>query len=289
MKSRHKGILCILVAAFSFALMAVCIRMAGDVPSFQKAFFRNFVALLVVTFLMLKNHDSFQPAGPGNWKYLIARAVCGTVGLLCNFYAVDHLVLSDASMLNKMSPFFAILFSYFLLKEKLTPMQTAAVVVAFTGALFIVKPSFANLDLFPSFIGLVGGMGAGMAYTIVRIMSKRGERAVYIVFIFSAFSCLVTLPYVLAVHAPMTWMQLLWLLGAGIGGAAGQFGITAAYSYAPARELSVYDYSQVIFAAVLGFFLFGDVPDGWSVLGYLLICSMALLMFWYHNYREGKH
>ena len=81
----------------------------------------------------------------------------------------------------------------------------------------------------------------------------------------------------------MSFAQLLCLLGAGTAAAGGQFGITKAYYYAPAREISVYDYSQIIFAAILGFALFGQVPDLYSVLGYVIICSMAVMMFIYNR------
>ena len=77
----------------------------------------------------------------------------------------------------------------------------------------------------------------------------------------------------------MSLLQVVTLLGAGLAAAGGQFSITAAYFYAPAREISVFDYSQIIFAAALGFFLFGQVPDGWSVIGYVMICSMGIWMF----------
>ena len=75
----------------------------------------------------------------------------------------------------------------------------------------------------------------------------------------------------------MTPAQTVILLLAGLSAAGGQFAITAAYCYAPAREISVYDYSQIIFAAVLGFAAFGQVPDVWSWLGYGIICGMAIL------------
>ena len=109
MSNRAKGTLCILMAALSFALMSTFVRLSGDVPSMQKAFFRNVVAAVFTLIIMLKNHEPFHPPKRSHWAYLMARAIFGTVGLLCNFYAVDHLNLSDASMLNKMSPFFAIL------------------------------------------------------------------------------------------------------------------------------------------------------------------------------------
>jgi len=69
------------------------------------------------------------------------------------------------------------------------------------------------------------------------------------------------------------------LLMAGLSAAGGQFTITAAYSYAPAREISVYDYSQIIFAAIIGFFVFGQVPDLLSWIGYAVIIGMAVVNY----------
>lgn len=283
MSNRTKGILCILTAALSFALMGVFVRLAGDIPSMQKAFFRNFVAFVFSFMIMKRNHESFRPPEPRHWGYLLTRAVFGTLGLLCNFYAVDHLNLSDASMLNKMSPFFAIIVSYFLLKEKLTLWQGLGVVAAFLGSLLIIKPNPSNMALFPSLIGLLGGFGAGVAYSFVRLMSKKGIHSSLIVFVFSAFSCLVCLPYFIVVHAPMTLFQLGCLLLAGTFGCTGQFAITSAYRFAPARDISVYDYSQIIFSALLGWVFFSQLPDRWSVLGYVVICGTGILMFLYQK------
>lgn len=284
LQAKYRGILLILLSACCFACMSACVRMAGPLPTMQKSLFRNLVALLAAFVMLLREGGGFRPARPGNGKYLLARAVCGTVGLLCNFYAVDHLLLPDATMLNKMAPFFAVLVSYFLLKERLTWVQCAALAGALAGALLIIKPSFGNLDLGPSLIGLLGGFGAGMAYSFVRLLGKRGEKNAYIVFAFSSFSCLFVLPFVLASFTPMTLAQLGWLLTAGLFGAGGQFSVTAAYCYAPARELSIYDYSQILFSALLGFLLFRDMPDLLSVAGYAVICSMAGLTFWYNNH-----
>ena len=268
MSSRNKGICFIILSAFSFALMGACVRLAGDVPSIQKSFFRNLVAFFVALIMIVRSGDGFE-IKKGNLGYMVLRATFGTLGILCNFYAVDHLVLSDASMLNKMSPFFVILFSFLLLKEKLKPAQAIAIFVAFIGSLFIIKPTFTNMELFPSVIGLCGGIGAGIAYAMVRILGQRGQKGSSVVLFFSGFSCIVTLPYLLLNYHPMTGTQILALLGAGLAAAGGQFGITAAYYHAPAKEISIYDYSQIIFSTILGYFLFGQVPDKYSVLGRL--------------------
>lgn len=288
MKAQTKGILCIIFSAFCFAVMNVCVRAAGDLPSIEKSFFRNLVAAVVALAALLKKKTPMR-CGEGNLKYLLLRSAFGTVGILCNFYAVDHLVLSDASMLNKMSPFFVIIFSFLILKEKLNLVQILAVVGAFAGSLLVIKPSFSNMNLTASLIGLLGGLGAGIAYTMVRILGQRKVQGSFVVFFFSTFSCLVTLPYLIFAFEPMSFAQLLCLLGAGTAAAGGQFGITKAYYYAPAREISVYDYSQIIIAALLGFALFGQVPDLYSVLGYVIICSMAVMMYLYNRkvFRAG--
>ncbi len=283
MNPKYKGILLIILSAFCFAFMNAFVKLSGDLPSIQKSFFRNFVAFLIALVILLKDRKNFhfQKDGMG---VLLLRSIFGTIGILCNFYAIDHLVLSDASMLNKMSPFFTILFSWMFLKEKLKPFQGIAVLTAFLGSLLIIKPSLDFTDFIGSAAGLFGGMCAGFAYCMVRILGQKGMPKTFIVAFFSGFSCLVTLPFLILDFHPMTGMQLLTLLGAGAAAAGGQFTITAAYCHAPAKEISVYDYSQIIFATGLGFLFFSEVPDGWSFVGYLIIIAAAVGMFWYNNF-----
>ncbi len=282
---KYKGIIYIILSSFCFAIMNTMVRLAGELPSIQKSFFRNLVAFFFALILLWKNQIGFS-IKKGNIKYFILRSLFGTIGILCNFYAIDHLVLADASMLNKMSPFFVLLFSWLILGEKLSWKQAIIVIIAFLGSLFIIKPTFSNLDVIPALIGLCGGMGAGIAYTMVRILGQRGEKGPFIVFFFSGFSCLITLPYLIFSFAPMTGKQILILLGAGLAAAFGQFSITAAYFHAPAKEISVYDYSQIIFSALIGFLLFHQVPDGYSIFGYIVICAMALAMFFLNNKKQ---
>lgn len=284
---RTLGIVYILLSAFCFTLMNTFVRLSGELPSIQKSFFRNFIAVIFAFIILKKNGLPVKPSDKSNIKFLIIRSVMGTLGILCNFYAVDHLVLSDASMLNKMSPFFAVIFSLIFLKEKVTPFQVGAVIAAFIGALFIIKPSFENISLVPALIGFIGGMGAGAAYTAVRHLGQKGEKGPFIVFFFSAFSCVVTLPYLIFNYHHMSLWQLVCLLLAGLSASGGQFSITAAYCCAPAKEISVYDYSQVVFSAVLGYFIFNQLPDGYSFIGYFLIIATAVMMFLYNRKRAS--
>lgn len=278
---KNKGIVFIICEAFFFALMSTFIRLSGDLPVMQKSFFRNLVALIIAAFVLQKEHEKLLPPKKAI-NPLIIRATSGTLGILCNFYAIDHLSLADATMLNKLSPFFVIIFSFFVLSEKVSIVQVAAVITAFAGSLFIIKPGM-NSELFASVIGLGGALTAGLAYTMVRLCNKRGAKGSQIVVFFSAFSCLFSLPSLLFAYHQMTFNQIVFLILAGCSAAGGQFSVTAAYSNAPAKEISIYDYSQLMFAAVIGFFLFGNIPDVWSIVGYVVICGASAIMFVYNN------
>ena len=284
MNSKTKGILYVITAAFGFSMMSVFVHLAGDLPVFQKAFFRNIVALIFVTGIMLKRKIGFLPEKK-NVPALLGRSFFGTVGLLCNFYAIDKLVLADANMLNKLSPFFAIVFSIFLLSERPTAVQVLSVFAAFVGSAFIIKPSLGGYAVFPAIVGATGGMGAGLAYTFVRYLGGKGENSFRIIFFFSAFSSLVCIPFMLADFEPFSLKSLIFLICAGISASVGQFGITKAYVCAPAKEISVYDYTQVLFAALFGFLIFGQIPDFLSVIGYCLICRAGIGMFFYNRKR----
>lgn len=279
LSNKSKGILCIIASAFFFALMSLFVRAAGEnIPSVQKCFFRNIVAVFVSLIMILKEKPPISDI-KNNIAPLFLRAAFGTLGLICNFYAIDHLVLSDASILNKLSPFFAMILSSFILKEKTGFKDWLFVIAAFAGSLFVIKPTFSNAALFPAIIGFIGGFGAGAAYTFVRFLGKRGVNKAIIIFTFSAFSCIVVLPWVIFDYHYMSAYQLISLLLAGVAASAGQFAITSAYTFAPAKEISVYDYFNVVFAALLGFIFFGQVPDIYSVAGYIIICTVAVVSF----------
>ena len=279
MNNRKQGILYIILAGFFFALMTFFVRMSGDLPTMEKVFFRNAVAAVIATVTLIRSKVKFTPTG-SSILGLFLRSLCGTVGLICNFYAIDRLNIADANILNKLSPFFAIIMSTFILREKANKIEWLCVLVAFTGALFVVKPSF-QLQSVYALIGVLGGLGAGTAYTFVRKLGKEGVPGPVIVLCFSVFSCLVSLPFLVTGFVPMTSGQLVFLLLAGISAAGGQFCITKAYTKAPAKEISVFDYTQVIFAALLGLVFLGQLPDILSIIGYAVIIGSAVFKWAY--------
>ena len=275
MSQKNQGIMYIIMAAFFFACMSFFIRKAGDLPTMQKGFFRNVVAMFAAAVMLLRTEDKFK-IKKGSIPSLLMRAICGTIGLICNYYAIDHMNISDANILNKLAPFFAIIMSALILNEYANRFEWSMVIVAFIGALFVVKPTL-DMKCIPAVVAAIGGLGAGTAYTFVRKLGKQGERGPVIVMFFSTFSCIITLPFVIFDFHPMTLMQLIYLLIAGSCAAAGQFTVTQAYAKAPAKDISVFDYSQVLFAAILGFLFLNQIPDIYSIIGYIIIIGAAII------------
>ena len=280
-KKKIFGILFILGAALSFALMNLFVIIAGELPLMQKVFFRNFFATIIVFFTLLFSKQKFRIHDKSCILWLFLRAGIGFLGVILNFYAIDHIgSISDASILNKLSPFFAIFFSVFLMKEKPAIPEIIFVLIAFAGAMLVVNPRF-DMKIIPALSGFLSGACAGFAYTCVRVLGKKGERNDMIIFFFSAFSTLVSLPFMIIYYAPMTGIQWLYMLLAGLSAAGGQFFITAAYKQAPAKEIAVFDYAQVLFAAILGFLFLNQIPKTLSIIGYVVIIGAAVGNFIY--------
>ncbi|MBO1910427.1 DMT family transporter, partial [Microvirga sp. 3-52] len=166
-----KGILLMLISSIGFAIMTLFVKLSGDLPSVQKTFFRNVVSAVIAFGLVIYHRESLFGKRE-NQLVLLSRSIFGTLGIIFLFYAIDHLVLSDADMLNKMSPFLVIIFSAIFLKERVLPFQMVTIVMAFIGMLFIIKPSF-SADFVPYLVGVLSAIFAAAAYTFLRVLGNR--------------------------------------------------------------------------------------------------------------------
>lgn len=279
MTNRQKGIICIILSAFSFGLMNVFVKMAGPIPSPEKSLFRNLIALVVAGIVLARSHAGLKVEKKA-WPDLFWRSAFGTMGLLCNYYAVDNLLLADASAIQKLVPFIAVLASWVLLREKPKRVQLLLVVLAFACSLLVIKPSFSNANFGASLIAALGALGAGVAYVFVRKLSIAGVDKSKIIFYFSLFSTLVFLPMTAFNFVMPSAAQLGCLLMAGVMASCGQYSVTYAYSFAPAAQISVFDYTQILFSAIFGFVFFGQVADWLSWLGYALLIGIAIVNYW---------
>lgn len=283
MHQKKKAIGLLVLSSFFFALMSTFVRLAGDLPSVQKMVFRNSVSAVAAAVILLRDRQSL--AVPKESRLPLAtRILCGAGAVFCNYYAIDRLLLANSNSLSKLSPFFAIVFAGIFLGERVTKTQAGCIGLALLGSGFLIFPNRSALG--PSAaIGLLGGILSGGAHVSLRALRKKDQiSGSVIVFWFSALSLIGVLIPALADWRPMSPAQLICLLLAGSSCAAAQFGLTEAYRYAPPREISIFDFSQILFSGLLGFVVFGQVPGlySWAAYGFILLAAGLL----FHSQQE---
>lgn len=272
---KEKAIAAMIISAFGFSCMGVFIKYIGDIPTPQKALIRSIIIMLASFIMFKSSNQKFKEIK--HYKLLTLRSVLGTFGILFNYYAIDHLILSDANVIFRMSTVFLLITCYIFLKEKLLSYQIVGISIAFIGVVFIAKPGF-DFDFLPFLIALLGSILSALAYTTLRYLGPR-EKPITVVLFFSTFTAVVLLPYVAFTYEPMTLVQYGFAITAGLCAFVGQYGVTIAYKHAPAKEVSIYGYLGVIFSAVFSIVLFKTAPDIFSLIGYILVFTSAYYMY----------
>jgi len=279
-QQRDFAIAWMLLSALSFALMGAMVKLASDIPVMEKVFFRNLITFILMLMMIMKNRENPFKQGLAT-KYLIFRSLAGLLGVVLYFYAITNMSLADSTMLNKLSPFFVIVFAGVFLKEGFSLRKVAVIIIAFSGALLIIKPQF-DLSIIPAIAGFLSAVFAGLAYTIVRFLKSKASSSM-IVFYFSTISVLATLPLLFSNFVMPSLLTLLLLVGIGVFAGIGQISLTKSYHLAPASEISIYNYTSILFATILGVIIGDSFPDAYSMIGGLIIFLTA-----YYNYRLGR-
>lgn len=275
MDNKKKGILYMITASVSFAIMAVMVKLSGgEIPLFQQVFFRNFVMIIFSGWMISKEKRSIKVA-PKDRLVLFLRCSLGLLGVFCVFYANNHLILSDAQILQKLNPFFVILFAVVLLGEPLTLKKVVTLAVGFTGALIIINPT-GQFDPLPALVGVLSALFGGLAYLMIRKLKGRIHGMV-IIFYFSLLSILVTLPMMLSVYVAPTAKEWLFLLLIGVFAAFGQYFITKAYMNAKAGDVTLFDYAGVIVSPILGLLIFQEAITLRTLSGMAIIIGAGIV------------
>ncbi len=269
-----RAVVYMLVSSASFSFMAAMVKLSGDLPMPEKVMARNLVTLAITAGAFAARREN--PFGPTrHLRLLILRSISGLLGVASYFYAVDHLFLADAALLNKLSPFFVLVLAAMVLGERITRRVLGGVMIAFAGAALVLKPTLGMAPL-PAAAGLASSLFAAVAYVVVRAL-KGKESPSRIVFYFSFISTVMVAPFLLrGTSVPHGW-QWLALLGTGVFAAGGQIFLTMSYHHAPAARISIYSYAHVLFSLALGLLIWRERPDVLSYVGGLLIVGAAAL------------
>lgn len=274
------AIFSMIFSALSFSVMQIVVKISSaNIPLMEQVFSRNFITLLISLTVMIKNKERIFPH-KNNIIAIISRAIFGYLGVVTFFYATNNMLLADASVLQRTSPFWATLFAFIISKEKVLKIQWFALIIAIIGSIFIIKPKM-NSNLTTSLIALSAAIFAGIAYAIIGSLKGKESNSL-IIFYFSLISCMISLIYFKSFVVPDLY-DLIALILIGIFAGLGQFFLTVSCKKAPVSTVSIFNYSGVIFSYLFSVFILNEILDAYSIFGTILTVSAALMVYFYRK------
>ncbi len=273
LQDHSRGALLVIFAAFMFACMGASVKtITARLPNEMAVFFRNVRTHRIAP---LAAHSGTAALATRRLKHHMLRSLAGLSAMYCFFYAITHMQLAEAVLLNYTAPLFIPFVAFILLREPITRGTLWAGVIGFFGIALILRPG-TGLFTLTALVGLASGALAALAVVTVRGMSDT-EPAPRIVFYFSTLSTAVS-----AVPLLWSWQTpepALWGLFAvaGIFATAGQLFLTRGYALGLASQIGPFTYSAVPFATALGWLLWSERPDALAVGGAFLICLAGML------------
>ena len=271
-----RGILMMVIAVFLFTCMDAVVKWVGQTyPTGQIVFFRNLVAFLPVS-LFVARTGGLAVLRTGNLAGHAFRGVLGLAAMACFFAAYALMPLGDAVAIGMSGPIFMTALSVPLLREQVGLRRWSAVVVGFAGVLLMTRPGAGSLAP-GAVLALSGALFYALAMISIRKLS-RTEHPTTIVFYFTLFATLgaaISLPFGQWV-TPASLLDLGLLVAIGLFGGFAQFAMTHAFRLAPVAIVAPFDYLALVFAMVLGYAIWGDLPDAWILSGAAVVVVSGL-------------
>ena len=269
-----RGAALMLAAALLFAATGAIIKhVSQQLPNEMVVFFRSFFGLLALSPFFLRHGPRYYATkrlGPH-----LVRALAGLTAMYCYFYAIAHLPLAEAVLLNYTAPLFIPLAALLWVGEPFSQKLWWPIGIGFVGIVLILKPGLSMLAPI-ALIGLAAGMFSALAMAGIRKLTDT-EPAIRVVFYFSLASTLVSaLPLAWRWQTPAAdlWFPLFLI---GVLSTVAQVLMTRGYAQAPAAQVGPFLYAIVVFAGIFGWAVWDEVPDRLSLAGTLLVVLAGIL------------
>jgi drug/metabolite transporter (DMT)-like permease len=282
-KSKFAAIIFMLVSALSYSIMQFCVKLTPNIPIMEKILIRNIFSM-IIAFIVIKKKKLSLFGAKKNQKYLFGRTLGGYIGMNLFFIGTMQVTLSAAAIINKLSPFVVMILAYFFLKEKITKYHIIALLLALLGSWLVIKPEFSS-SIMPITILLISAVLSGIAFTSLKALGDK-ENEFTIVFHYSFISVIISLPFLLFSFVIPDLRSSLILLSVGVFAAVGQIALTYAYKIAPASEVSVYDYSNIIFSSLIGYFFLKEKLDLFDMIGIFIIILSSIIVYKQNNHKK---
>ncbi len=269
-----KGALLLILGEGLLAVMAGLIKHLSDtLPTEMIVFGRNLVGLAVLLPVLVAS-GGIRDLRTQHLSLHIVRATTGVTAMFCFFFTIAHIPLAEAVLVKMTVPFFLPLVAWLWLKDRISGHTWAAILLGFIGVGVILRADEGLVNPV-MLVALAGAAIMSVAKVSIRRMAV-SEPPHRVVFYFSLFATLLSALLLLRVRQMPTGTEMLWLLAIGSVAVAGQFAMTTAYQLARPGQVGVYNYSAVVWAALLGWLFWGETLVLSTVLGTLLIIGAGI-------------
>jgi len=268
-----RGGLYMIGAAASFTIMTALIRViAQEIHPFEIGFFRTITNLiLMVPFVLRTGPTVFQTE---NHKVYALRGLIGVAFVMSYFSGAAMIPVSDSQALIFTSPLFAAALVVVFLGEKIRGRRMFALGIGFVGAMIILRPGFDAINL-GAVLVLIGAMTNGASNALVKYTTRKDHPDTAVLFLMLYVTPLIAVPTVFVWVTP-SWEQLGFLLAIGFFATLNQRFLSRAFAAADATAVLPYDFSRLPFAALIGWFVFSELPDFWVWVGGAIIFAASI-------------
>ncbi len=264
------------LSTLSFSLANVFVKQVSHIPAMEIVFFRCVLAALFC-FVGLR-HAGADWKGSNN-LLLLLRGIFGTIALFLFFITVQNMPLASAMTIQYLSPIFTAVIAIFVLKEGVRPLQWLFYAVAFSGVLLIERFD-PRISPFFLVIGIISAFGSGIAYNLVRSLKGR-EHPLTVVLHFQLVGVLAGFISLFFDFRMPTGWDWLWLFMIGVFSQLGQMFLTNALQREAVAGVAIVNYTGLIYAVSIGWIVFGETQNGWSIGGMLLVVAGVLMSVLY--------
>jgi drug/metabolite transporter (DMT)-like permease len=274
-----RGLRYMTVGAFYFSIMSLLVKLAGqNLPSQQIVFARS-VIMAALALIALRRLG--LPLLGGRRRLLLLRGLLGFGALSCFYYALVHLPLADATVLQYTNPAFAAVFAVFALGERMRPREVISVGLSLAGVLLVAQPTFLfgagpRLDPVAVGVALLGAVLSAGAYVVVRMLGT--EHHLVVILYFAVVSAIGAVPATVVTAVMPSPAEWLLLLGVGLSTHAGQVYMTRGLHLERAGRATAAGLIQIVFAALWGGLVFAQLPNAWGLAGAVLVITAVLLL-----------
>ena len=281
-----RGIALKLIALAVFTVMASLIKATSDaVPPGEAVFFRSAFALPVIIVWLLYKGELSTGLRTSNPMGHVWRGVIGVSAMGLGFTALGLLPLPEVTAIGFASPLITVILAALLLGEKVRMFRLSAVGIGLVGVLVILWPRLSfgeDLDRL-AMIGAVAMLISAALRSLAQVHIRRlvqTEHPSAVVFYFMLTASVLSL-----FTAPFGWTipslpEAVMLIGAGLFGGVGQIFLTLSYRFAPAGVLAPFDYASMLFAVMVGYFIFSEIPTSATIIGSLIVMAAGALIIW---------